>query len=945
MVAFTARFGLLAALSSIAAVTVLPAPVRGGLVNADPQDLGTSIAARHSEHRTAVKAAVDDADSGDNGNTKHGRNHHKSSGVEGDAPSDSSEAKHQRRPKTTVPLPASLVGQGEKAGSISGKQGKKKGERTRTHRPGSKEKHAKQAREVYSIDPVTRMRSLWVGGGVAVRDVQPETLPPRVDKRHHDHHHHDHHDHHGHGPDKVIVKGDDDDVHIHHRSLGLVAPPGQASDPDLDHVVIEGKNDHVHIHDRHRGHDHDTVVVKGNDHHVHVHRAPVPYHHHHHHPDTVVVKGDNDRVHVHREPSPYHPHHHHRPEKVIIDGDNDHLHLRRSVVPHARLRSNVAHDSQGHVRVQRSPGPHHHHHHGEVTVRGGHDGVHIHHRTPHRRHHHLKAVVEGDNQHVHLGRSPVASPEPHHHHHRPDKVVVNGDHDHVYVHGKRSRDHRHPIVIAGNRGKAYLIPHLGTDSPVSAFASARIHTRRDGQIDGVPGTIEIMSQDTDSKETRIASLVVATPSNGTTVAGSPFVLNASDTDRTQMYMVPLEFDFEYTLGPSCSSIGRLPCSSPGWLYTAVDWLTCGSTGQLYIAVNGVNQRSLFEPSRFRQGSAKLESYCATFDPRPPSPAPMTVERCMANPSSSDLHKSQVFAYEPYTGIIRPMWYEDEDDGTSSDDPAPSAPSAPNGAPSAPSDPPSAPGGPPAAPSPPAGTSSGPPSPPVNSSTPVSNNVPAVTSFEQEALEGEFGDSTHSPMSVPKMFAAEALQNARNVTLKFAPTTPEVLPNAPVGKVAERPVVTLSLNPPETMSPATGSAATDSGSLSATRSTSSSSAVDSAAPTASTTADASATDPGASSAVTEQASATPSDAGSGDSSSTMTVKDLLMAATPSQTLEVKVYNVDASDTAADGPSGSGLTAAATPSSNGTDLGSSMMPTMTPVSTAPYEWMFKETTASS
>ncbi len=223
----------------------------------------------------------------------------------------------------------------------------------------------------------------------------------------------------------------------------------------------------------------------------------------------------------------------------------------------------------------------------------------------------------------------------------------------------------------------------------------------------------------------------------------------------------------------------------------------------------------------------------------------------------------------------------------------------------------------------------------------------MTSFEQEDLEVEFpGDSSDLPDHAPQIFALEALQNARNVTLMFAPTTPEVMPNSPVGKVAELPVVSVPVSPPVANPDLGPSAATSS----TTQSASSSSAVDSSATTAasaSTTADASATDSGSSTVTTEQASATPSDAGAGDSSSAATPNDLMAAVTPTQAIEAKVYDVGASDTAdASSGSSSNSTAAAatTLSTNGTDSGSSMVPTMTPVSTAPYEWMFKNTNAS-
>ncbi|PIL24818.1 hypothetical protein GSI_12704 [Ganoderma sinense ZZ0214-1] len=915
MLGFTPRFALLAALSSIAALTVLPAPVRGGLVNAATQDLSPSLAARHSVHGGTIKAAAANANGDRSLDSKHDRKHLKLSGGKGDASSDSSGVHGQHSHKPVAPLPSPLAPNPNKALK---KESKKKGEQASTHRLKAKEKHAKQAREVYSIDPVTRMRSLWVGGGITVRDVQLETLPPRLDKRHHRHHHHHHH-----GSDEVVVKGDDDDVHIHRRFVSSIAPPVQVSDPDLElgKVLIDGTNDHVHIHGHHGDDNHSAVVVKGDNDHIHVRRDPTPHHH-----NSIVVKGDDQHVHVHREPAAHH-HHHHHPEKVVVDGDNDRVHVHRAPSPRR---------------------PHHHHHGSEVVVNGDHDGVHIHHRAPRHRHHRHKVIVEGDHQHVHSGRSPVAFPEHRHQHHGPDKVVVKGQHDHIDIHRKRFQDYRYPIVIGGNRAKAYLIPQkeLVVDSLVSSPAGTKMHVRRDAQsITGVPGTIEIMSQNSGSKAVRIASLVVATPSNNSTAEGSPFVLNASDTDRTQMYLVPVSSASTNGTSASSNSTSSLPAGPPAPPSADLPVPSPGSTPPTTKSASSFVKVFLQMPI-FDAAAAQLEPYCATFDPRPLSPAPMTVEKCH-NALSSDFHKSQVFAYEPESGFLHPMSYAGEDDGTSNDDSSPSTPS-------------SAPASPAAAPSPPTGPSGGPPSPPVNSSAPVSNGVPAVTSLEEEALEDEFGDSTHAPILAPEIFAAEALQNARNVTLLFAPTTPEVMPNSGVGKVAELPVASVPVNPPVAKPvPAPGAGApTGDAAGSATQSAPASSSSDT--DTGATTAAAATSATGAGTGTTgapatdtgSSTTATPSDGGAGDS---LAAQDLLAPATPTQTLEVNVYAADTSDTAG-GPSssssssGSGsssavaASASATSSTNGTDSGSSSTPTMTPESTAPYEWMFQGTNAS-
>ncbi|TBU44654.1 hypothetical protein BD309DRAFT_773493 [Dichomitus squalens] len=916
MVAITRRFALLAALSSIAAVSALPPAVRGELIRADEPHPAISIAARHSVRGKETKAAVDDNRTGDTGTDREET-------PKDNSQSDSSGTKDRPHTKPVLPLPTPLVShaKAEATGSLHEKGGKI----GQKHHSGSREDRANERRETYSIDPMTRMRSLWVGGGAAARDIKLETLPPRLDKRHHHHHH-------NHGPDKVIVKGHDDHVNLHDRSFGSVV--GRDHTNDHNPVVVERSIDQVHVRRspsprHHHHHSPDTVVIKGDNDHVHARREPSP--HHRHHPDKVVVEGDNDHVHLRRSPVPHHrhrrpdkvivqgsddhvharrepsPHHHHHLDKVVVEGDNDHVHLRRSPAPrhrHQRPDKVIVKGSDDHVRIHRSP--HHHNHPEEVVVKGDHDRVHVHRRSFHRRHH-QKAIIKGNNQHVHLGRSPAPAPEPHHRHHS-DKVVVKGDHDHVDVHRKRSRDYRQPIVIPGNRGKAYLIAHKAStgDIPLAnANVGVGVNIRRDTGMAGVPGMIDIMSQVADSPVgQRVASLVLAASGDDASSGDSPFVLNASDTDRTEMYMVPASSTNNTSANSATSGTPAAP--SPSTL--SADAVTAGPDITSFVKV-------LLQMPIFEAASAEMKPYCATFDPRPSAPAPMTVESCM-NATSSDPHKSQTFAYEPATGIIRPMWYQGEDDGTSSDStPSPSGSTA-GSSPSASST--------------------------DDSSTPVSNKVADVTSFEQEAVDGEFGDSTHSPMPVPKTLSAQALGSAQNVTLMFSPMAAEVLPDSPVGKLAVQPSGTDS---------SSASATTDSGSdtllatvsatfSSATSAPTSESVADPLSSASTTDASATDTDTGSSSVVTAEATST-SSATSSDSASSVSSTSgsgLTATATPPAALEVKVYNPYVEDTA------DSVSTIGTDSGASTTTDPSPTSTMTPVSTAPYEWMFSPTTSA-
>ena len=64
---------------------------------------------------------------------------------------------------------------------------------------------------------------------------------------------------------------------------------------------------------------------------------------------------------------------------------------------------------------------------------------------------------------------------------------------------------------------------------------------------------------------------------------------------------------------------------------------------------------------FNAASASIVPYCATFDPDPPRPAPLTAEECTDVPVSEG--QSQLFAFNRATGVVRPMWFKTQGDGT------------------------------------------------------------------------------------------------------------------------------------------------------------------------------------------------------------------------------------------------------------------------------------------
>lgn len=396
---------------------------------------------------------------------------------------------------------------------------------------------------------------------------------------------------------------------------------------------------------------------------------------------------------------------------------------------------------------------------------------------------------------------------------------------------------------------------------------------------------------------KIASLVLSQPDNSTAADNSTasFVLNASGADQTQIYLVAAPPDL------SNSTASNTTASNS----TAADGLSPASFVKVLL------QLPVFDPEH-----AMMKAYCATFDPNPPAPSPLMVEMCM-NDTQGDEHKSQVFAYEPDTGVIRPMWFNGEDDGTDDSDPADSS-----------DDP----------------TSSS-NSTTVDPTTPSSDKVVNVTSLDEMALDKQFGDATRPPLhaGLAKEFDADP-GFARNVTLVFTPAAPEIMPQKTVDNDSD----SDSTSDADT---STSSSATATVSASATSSDSVSAASDMATATATS----SSTD-----LETASASATPLAAKFESTTVTTTSDSATASATSSATsasLAVEVYNPGASSsastdstasTASASPSDSigaqdmEATSSITPTDTATESLSGASSTMTPVSTAPYEWMFREGT---
>ncbi|KAL1739862.1 hypothetical protein HDZ31DRAFT_68515, partial [Schizophyllum fasciatum] len=172
----------------------------------------------------------------------------------------------------------------------------------------------------------------------------------------------------------------------------------------------------------------------------------------------------------------------------------------------------------------------------------------------------------------------------------------NHGHDHEYDHDHdHDHDHHHrrrSIVIPNGHGSHYIVSH-----------QARSAGKREQQ--GVPGYINIMS---DSK--KLGSLILDTSNS------SHYVLDASEKNQTEMYLVP-------------AGSGSNP-------------------EQYFIQIPLIDMQT-----------ASVVPWCATYDPSPPQAEPLVVEKCEDAPQAQ-AHKSQYFAFDKETGVVHPMWYSDKD---------------------------------------------------------------------------------------------------------------------------------------------------------------------------------------------------------------------------------------------------------------------------------------------
>lgn len=291
---------------------------------------------------------------------------------------------------------------------------------------------------------------------------------------------------------------------------------------------------------------------------------------------------------------------------------------------------------------------------------------------------------------------------------------------------------------------------------------------------------------------------------------------------------------------------------------------------------------------FDATSANIVPYCATFDPKPPVPAPLTAEECTDDPAGE--HRSQMFAYNPDTGIVRPMWYQGQDDGTDSGN---------NGC-----------------------------TGDVDPTTPQSASLASVTEMDSSNTTST-PSTDRAPMSNSSVLATDSSSTAasdpsagnfsaaQNVALVFVATDPEVLDTPAVASTTSSSVLVT----------ATGGTESSTSTLLAEKSSSTIAMASSApgplavaSPTVAVTTSSSSSVP----------TATIHSAQSGFAVS-IPVLDTLTSV-PSSTSLVPGLN--------SAPTVLGVQVVAEQESNAASAeGANPTPTMTPVNTRPYAWMFK------
>ncbi|KAF8273083.1 hypothetical protein EI94DRAFT_50347 [Lactarius quietus] len=290
---------------------------------------------------------------------------------------------------------------------------------------------------------------------------------------------------------------------------------------------------------------------------------------------------------------------------------------------------------------------------------------------------------------------------------------------------------------------------------------------------------------------------------------------------------------------------------------------------------------------FDMASASTTQYCATFDPNPPAPAPLRAEKCTENPVGKD--RSQLFAFNELTGVVRPMWLNNQNNGMESakGDCSVNAPPTPQNASLA------------------------------GATEADTKNVTSTPSTAPETTGNSTVLSADIPQAAPSNSSGDSMSGAQKVALVFVAADPEV---------PHRPAVVTTSTTSSILATSTGAGAsgnvvsTADGSSTTVMADSSSGSLTATSPAVLATVS------GSSSVSASSLPSTASNAAISAPVSTVTPGSLpssAAAAPGSNSTPTTVLGVQVVPTMEGG-------APSTPSAT---------PVMTPVSTQPYEWMFK------
>jgi hypothetical protein len=265
-------------------------------------------------------------------------------------------------------------------------------------------------------------------------------------------------------------------------------------------------------------------------------------------------------------------------------------------------------------------------------------------------------------------------------------------------------------------------------------------------------------------------------------------------------------------------------------------------------------------------SASIVPYCATYDPDPPAPAPLTAEECTGDPVGK--RRSQLFAFDRTTRVVRPMWFNAQDSGKDEciDDAHRAAPQNAS----------------------------------LPSVTEADSSHPNSTSSADRVLTSDITVLTADPShTMPSNESDGSLQRAQNVALVFVASNPDVMDKPADASTSDSSVLATTTTAMAMASPSPDSLVTSSSAAQVTSSSSGSASASTVPSAVSTTSVAS------SGTLASVPSSTASVSGA--------------AATSSMVLGVQVIPESASQVAS-------------------TTSSSATPTVTPVNTQPYDWMF-------